>query len=274
MESQKRLLPLLASTLEAVLVYFFLSKVLDVAVDPLWWTAVLLGLTLWRLKKRNGALAELILVSTALSTLTLLSLPAISNRLWHSLEADAPISFRQDITYDTVVVLGGAVAPQGSLKDAPAWNDNVERLLEARRLMVEGRARRVLVTGGPLGGDLRPEAQYLAAALNSLGVPESAIIVEPKAKNTRENAIFTQALLGTQPAENILLITSAFHMRRARGCFRAAGLHPDTLPVDYRLRELDNDAHWLPRGDYFSQSTRALREWLGRFVYWILGYTA
>ena len=68
-------------------------------------------------------------------------------------------------------------------------------------------------------------------------------------------------------------MTSAFHMPRSVGCFRAAGIEVDVLPVDYRLRDRSLETHVMPRGEYLGQTTRALREWLGRLVYRVLGYT-
>ncbi len=68
-------------------------------------------------------------------------------------------------------------------------------------------------------------------------------------------------------------MTSAFHMPRSVGCFRAAGIEVDVLPVDYRLRDPSLETRVMPRGEYLGQTTRALREWLGRLVYRVLGYT-
>jgi uncharacterized SAM-binding protein YcdF (DUF218 family) len=71
----------------------------------------------------------------------------------------------------------------------------------------------------------------------------------------------------------VLVVTSAFHVPRAAGCFRAAGVEADFLPVDYRIRDPGEDQHWLPRAEYLTQTSRALRELLGRLVYRVLGYT-
>ena len=172
-----------------------------------------------------------------------------------------------------MVLLGGVVSPQGSLADSPAWNDNVERLLEVRQLLVTGRVKVAIVSGGNLGGELKTEAEYLADELVLLGVPREQVLVETKANNTRENATESKVLLEKLGAKRVLLVTSAFHVPRAIGCFRAAGVEADVLPVDYRMRNPGADQHWLPRGEYFSQTTRALRELLGRLVYRVLGYT-
>ena len=68
-------------------------------------------------------------------------------------------------------------------------------------------------------------------------------------------------------------MTSAFHMDRAAGCFRAEGMTFDTLPVDYRTYDPARfSGSWLPRADRLADSTAALREYVGRIVYRAEGY--
>ena len=253
--------------------FFILSKLLDIAIDPLWWGGLpaLVGLVLLARDQRRKL--ALTLVSCGLGALFLAALPAVSNRLWQSLEAGAVSTMQEGVTYDAVVLLGGVVSPQGSLVNSPAWNDNVERLLEVRKLVLSGRAKVAIVSGGELGGGLRTEADYDAEELIALGVPKEQVIIEPKANNTRENATESKKLLDAMGAKKVLLVTSAFHVPRAVGCFRAAGVEADMWPVDYRLRAPELEMHVLPRAEYLSQTARALREWLGRGVYRVLGYT-
>lgn len=256
------------------LMFFVLSKLLDVLADPAWWclACALAGLGFLRGERRRRL--GFGLVAAAVVVLLLASLPAASNRLWHGLEAGATNTLKQGVTYDAVVLLGGAVAPLGSTRDDPAWNDNFERVLATRELLLSGRAKVAILSGGPLGGELETEAAYLRDALVALGVPAEQLVLEPKANNTRENATLSKEVLARLGAKQVVIVTSAFHMPRAAGCFRAVGLEVDTLPVDWRLREPSGDPHVAPRGEYFAQTTRALREWLGRAVYAVLGYSS
>ncbi len=251
------------------LMFFVLSKVLDVVVDPLWWALTCLLAALVLRRRRAGVVTLVV----GLGVLATASLPAVSNRLWSSLEAGAVKTERAEVTYDAVVLLGGVISPLGSVREEPALNDNVERLLEVRRVLLSGRAKVAILSGGALGGQLEAEADYLAKQLVMLGVPAEQLVIENQANNTRENATLTKPLLDARGAKSVLLVTSAFHMPRAVGCFRAVGVEADALPVDWRMREASADRHVLPRGEYLSQSTRALREWLGRGVYSALGYT-
>ena len=74
-------------------------------------------------------------------------------------------------------------------------------------------------------------AQFLARQ----GLPEGRVMLEDRARSTRDNAIFSLPLARPQPGERWLLVTSAMHMPRSIGVFRSAGwpeLQP--WPVDYR----------------------------------------
>jgi uncharacterized SAM-binding protein YcdF (DUF218 family) len=258
-------------------VFFALSKLLDVAVDPFWWSFAGLSSGLFVLsrpalsdRRRKAGRA---LTGFGVACLFVFSLPFVSNRLWHSLEGGVVSTMRDDTTYDAVVLLGGAVSPAGSLPDEAAWNDNVERLLTVRALVASGKAKVAIVTGGMLAPGLPTEAEYLARELIALGVPADAVVLEPKASNTRENATESKKLLERLGARKVLLVTSAFHVPRAVGCFRAVGVEADVRAVDYRLRDASMDPHVAPRGEYLALSNRALREWLGRAVYAVMGYT-
>ena len=70
-------------------------------------------------------------------------------------------------------------------------------------------------------GTEKSEAILTRELLIRLGVPDSAIIVEPASRNTYENALFTREILKEKypnATPRLLLITSAWHMRRSMGC--------------------------------------------------------
>ena len=90
---------------------------------------------------------------------------------------------------------------------------------------------------------------------------DQRLLIEGKAKNTYENAVFTARLINPKAKERWVLVTSASHMPRAIGCFRRAGVSVEAWPVP------DAADDWI---DYFS---RATHEWGGLFVYWVQGRT-
>ena len=69
-----------------------------------------------------------------------------------------------------------------------------------------------------------------------------------------------------------LLVTSAFHMARAMGCFRKAGINVTAWPVDYRTRgKSDIYRVFSKASDGWRRVDRAVQEWIGLVVYWLTG---
>jgi uncharacterized SAM-binding protein YcdF (DUF218 family) len=100
------------------------------------------------------------------------------------------------------------------------------------------------------------------------------VVLEGRSRNTRENALFTRALIEPSPGERWLLVTSAFHMPRAVGCFRNVGLALEAYPADYRTD--GNVRDFLPFPsiyDGMQLTDVAVKEWVGLIVYWFAGYT-
>lgn len=248
--------------------FLFLSKLLDIFLAPLSWA--LLFLVAGALLRRRARAARLLSV-LGLAVLYAFSTEAVSSALMRATEAGAVSTFRPDVTYDAVIVLGGGLDPAATERSGrPEYNAAPERVLRGFELLREGRAKQVLISGGSL--DPRPqavvEANVLSKQLQAWGIPAERIVTEGKSRNTRENAVESQRIIRAQGWKTLLLVTSAAHMPRAAGCFAAVGLRPDTLPVDVRtsatpLRRMS----WLPRAGNLSQSTDALRELAGRVVY-------
>jgi len=115
----------------------------------------------------------------------------------------------------------------------------------------------------------------LARQLESWGIAPDRLIIEDRSRNTRENAVESARILRERGWPRALLVTSAFHMPRALGCFRAVGLDVDTLAVDLRSDNTPKTlADLLPRTKSLHTSAAALRELAGRVIYRLRGYTA
>jgi uncharacterized SAM-binding protein YcdF (DUF218 family) len=97
-------------------------------------------------------------------------------------------------------------------------------------------------------------------------------VTEAGSRNTRENAVESARVAAARGWRRLLLVTSAQHVPRALGCFRAVGLEPDVLPVDREAGDAKG-ASWLPRAYALSRSSDVLRELAGRLVYRLAGYT-
>ncbi len=250
--------------------FVFLSKVLDLAVSPLTWVLVLL-LAALALRRRAALSATLVLLSIAV--LYVFSTSRVANALMGALESSARNTVRPG-TYDAVIVLSGMVDDTSSRREGRAeLTSAADRIVAGFELLREGKARALLLSGGPAfpAPGVRSEPEWLADALRRWGADPARIVLETTSRNTHENAVESARIAAERRWGSLLLVTSAFHMSRALGCFRKVGLSPDTFPVDYR-GEHDVDG-FLPRAQSFAQSTDALREYAGRLVYRLVGYS-
>lgn len=99
------------------------------------------------------------------------------------------------------------------------------------------------------------------------------ILVDDRSRNTRENALETERLLAPTKSRAIVLIISAFHMRRSLGCFRKVGMAVMPYAVDIRGHTTGPDAFgWVPEASCLAESTAAVREYVGLLMYRLQGY--
>jgi uncharacterized SAM-binding protein YcdF (DUF218 family) len=93
------------------------------------------------------------------------------------------------------------------------------------------------------------------------GIAADRLLIEPAATNTYENAINTAKLLGPNRSLRWILVTSAYHMPRAIGSFRKAGVAVEAWPVPD------------PPKDWQERLAKATHEWVGLLAYWLDGRT-
>jgi uncharacterized SAM-binding protein YcdF (DUF218 family) len=253
-------------------VFLALSKVLDWLLSPLSWVLLLLG---WALIARGARPRRAaVLGGLAMVVLVVFSLEPVANRLERLAERDARSTWRPEVVYDAVIVLGGMVDAAASRASGEVeFDSHVDRILRAWELLRAGKARSVLLSGGlvaPVPGDV-PEADLLARKLAQWGIPPAQIVVDAASRNTRENALVSARIASAHGWRTLLVVTSALHLPRAVGCYRAVGLEPDALPVDRRAGD-GRGISWLPRASALARSTDVLRELAGRIVYRAAGY--
>jgi uncharacterized SAM-binding protein YcdF (DUF218 family) len=253
-------------------VFVALSKLLDWLIAPLTWTLLLAAAALLLRRRRSLSWG---LAGIAAAVLVLFSTDAIADRIQRVAERGAVRTFRPELVYDAVVVLGGMVDDAASRATGETeFTGKADRVLRGLELVRGGHAQHVLVSAGvvlPQPGDV-PEAERLAAKLEAWGVPPERIVVEATSRNTRENAIESGRIAAARGWRTLLLVTSAAHVPRAVGCFRAVGIELDVLPVDHRAGD-GRGRGWLPRAGALAKSTDAIRELAGRVVYRVAGYT-
>lgn len=263
--------------------FYLLSKLLDVLLSPLVWGALLLAAAVpWRVRAharhaRRGRRRRRVCGAAGLAILFLASAPAVANALFWNLEHSATSTYRPDVTYDAVILLGGVVEEQPmSASGQPSYNDNVERLVMTHRLLANGNARVAVVSGASSSAELAAygDGVVLVRQLEDWGIAKERLIGEDKARNTRENALHVKEIARARGFERVLIVTSAFHMPRAAECFAAVDMKVDTLAVDYRADRpaFPSLSKLLPRAHSLMMTASVIRETFGRVVYRAQGY--
>lgn len=254
------------------MLFYVLSKILDLLVAPLTWAVLLVALGMLWLRARPGRAK--VALTLAVLVLLVFSVEPVSRRLFGRLENAVQDTFRPEPPYDVVIVLGGMVDPSAMRRSGQLELDQaVDRIARAAQVLRAGQAKNVLITGGIFldGKAERSEADWLAEWLREQGIAADRIALEGESKNTRENALYSAKILSERGWKRVLLVSSAWHARRAVGCFRAVGVEVDLLTVDHRAGSPPR-ASWIPRAAAFSDSTDALRELFGGLVYRVVGY--
>jgi uncharacterized SAM-binding protein YcdF (DUF218 family) len=174
-----------------------------------------------------------------------------------------------------IIVLGGALDTVVSpARHEVALNEAAERMTAIAELARRFPEARIVFTGGSgrIIYDGAPEAGLAARLFDSFGIARQRIILEDKSRDTDENARFTRELVQPKPGERWLIVTSAHHMPRSVGVFRAAGFPVEAFPVDYRTRgAIDLLRPFATLGDGLRRTDTAAREWVGLLMYRLAG---
>lgn len=253
--------------------FFYLSKIFWFFVQPLNLAIFLLlaGLLAALVGRRRfavtgSALAFFILALSAWTSLGAMMLNPLEQRF-----PRPPLPAK----VDGIVVLGGGF--EGAINLARGGyelNAGGDRMVEAAVLARRFPEAKVVVSGGngELFLDGEGDATTAPRLLGALGVAPERLILESKSRNTYENAVFTKALVTPKPGETWLLVTSAFHMPRAKALFDKAGFPTVPWPVDYRTSGKEGIGLFRDNpADSLQATTTATREWIGLVAYWLSG---
>lgn len=93
--------------------------------------------------------------------------------------------------------------------------DRGARTEEGVRLYKEGYAPMLMMSGGDIYHGVNIAEAMKTHALE-LGVPENAILLEPLADSTQQNAVLTLPIINEINAKKVLVVTSEFHTRRTK----------------------------------------------------------
>jgi uncharacterized SAM-binding protein YcdF (DUF218 family) len=253
--------------------FFILSKIVGFVIQPVNFAIILifigLAATFFRWRRLGAACSGGAFLVLALSVWT-----SLGAWMLNPLEQRFPKpDFPQKV--DGIVVLGGGL--EGGINLARGGyelNSAGDRLVEAAVLARRYAEAKIVITGGNgslmLAGE--GDAGTAPRLLEALGVAPDRLILENRSRNTYENAVFTREVVTPKPGETWLLVTSAFHMPRAKALFDKAGFATVPWPVDYRTSGREGIGLFTDNAaDALQATTIALREWIGLVAYWLSG---
>jgi uncharacterized SAM-binding protein YcdF (DUF218 family) len=255
---------------------FFLDKLLSIFIFPLGF-AIFASLLLLMLGALGWKKLSTVSLWIVLLGLWLVSTPMFAAYALRTLEQDFPLrSIKDTPTAEVAIVLGGGVRAPNSDNPYPDFGDSSDRLVHALRLWRAGKVQKVMLVGGGngWGSVVGSEGGAMASVLKDFGIGAEALVIEAKSHNTFENAVFAKNIWDREQFKSGLLITSASHMRRANGAFIKQGFtNLKPIPIDARAGALVTQPPmvWLPDVRALEQSTNAITEWIGLFVYKVRG---
>ena len=202
----------------------------------------------------------------------------VSDTLWRFLEYPwKRLDYSLVAPSEGIVVLSsGRHLPPGNTKIIE-WYDP-DRFLAGIDLYKANKSNRLIFTGGinPLNSGLPPEGEIYIKEAILMGLPKNDLFTTYPVNNTFQEAKAIKKLLDDELPliqKKIILVTSAFHMKRAKKVFENEGISVQPYPVDFKVGNksffslLRNPLKWVPSSTYLYKSSNAIREIIGRIIY-------
>ena len=201
----------------------------------------------------------------------------VSDVLWRLLEYPwKRIDYSLIDSSDGIVVLSSSRhLPPGKTKIVE-WYDP-DRFFAGINLYKANKSKRLIFTGGihPFASDLPPEGDIYIIEAISMGVPKKDLFTTYPVTNTYQEAKAIKKLLNYEinsTQKRIILVTSAFHMKRAKKIFEREGITVLPYPVDFKSSKsffslFRNPLNLIPSSFHFHKSSNAIREIIGRIIY-------
>lgn len=250
--------------------FFILSKLLSFLISPfnIAIIAMICGIIIKRHRRK--------MIGTAIAILLLFSNPMLLRltiQMWENAPQPLPVH-SSECKY--VVVLGG-MSSHHQPSNRVRFAQSADRLIQALMICQQNPVKKLIISGGSANLLLhqRPESEVIKEFITQWQIPDSLLAIESRSRNTHENALYTSQLFDSLKLDKrITLVTSAWHMPRAKRCFEKQG---------FKVTPFGADAMWpfeaITVGDILIPSSGTLmswdlltKEWMGIIFYKIRGY--
>ncbi len=254
--------------------FFVLSKTLGLLLEPLiipYLCLICAVLAFWRRRRLLGRF----FVLTAIFLPLLYGVIPLSSQPLQFIENHIKPADLAERQIDGIIVLGGFTGDGdvAESRNQPSLGPAAERFTAALQWHQKFPDKPLVFSG--FSGSLVPkgasEADIVQQLLDDLTIDQTHILFENESRNTYDNALNCYNLMAPAPGSHWILITSASHMPRAIGSFRAAGWSGILgYPVDYQTPETGFSRYW-DIGYGTGLIDKALHEYAGLLVYWLSG---
>ncbi len=253
--------------------FHIVSKVFTFFIMP---QGIICILLLYAIYTKNRTKSKRSIIA-ALIFFYLFSTPFFINEI-ATLHEAAPTPISSVKPHDIGIILtGGTVLNNKAPEENIFLGATSDRIAQALQLYKKGKIKKILLSGGelPIFGETKTrEIDQMAKYLIISGVPAEVIYMEDRSTTTRENATKCAGILKKEfPNQSCLLITSAFHLKRAVKCFEKAGIHVTPYGSNY----LSTERRWeiidfIPSGSNMYIIQLIFREIIGYISYWVFGW--
>lgn len=254
---------------------FYLSKILWLILSPfnIFIFTTLFSIILYFFNFKRISLSIFLIIFILIS---LVSFLPIGRYLIFNIEKEYHSFINIPNQVDGILILGGATFPSlfreyGQI----SLNGSAERLVESVEIINKFKKAKIIFSGGS-GVVNRPDlghSQVAKSFYNKIGIDKNRILFEDDSRNTYENIIFSKKIANPKNNETWLLITSAYHMKRALLVAQKNNWNIIPYAVDFKnLRDfkLTPNLNLLSNLNSFQEASH---EWLGLLYYYLMGRT-
>ena len=167
---------------------------------------------------------------------------------------------------DVILMLGGgATVDTPNLGGEGHLSGNAANRLLTTAQLARATSLPIIVSGGKVFDSTGSEAEIARRILVDLGVAPSRIAVDDRSLNTQQNILYSREIIRRQGYEQVILVTSAFHMPRAAAECRALGLAVVAYPTDYQTsrKAAPEFYKFWPSADALSIVSLSIKEYMG-----------
>ncbi len=221
---------------------------------------------------KSRKLLSHLLIIIGILFLYLQSIPFTAYYLTKCIEVP-PTTLIQMKNSQAIIVLGGGIKNTGFEYPTHAVV-NTDTLIRLRyaSYIAHLYPDKLIITSGGFTGNHYTEALVMRDSLINDFHVTNQILLENRSRNTDENAKFVAQILAAHNITQVVVVTQAYHMRRAIALFKKYGVDAIAAPTDfynsYDAKTLS--LAFIPNAGAMQQVARVLHEILGYFIYIIL----